>query len=895
MNVKERKSVLGVLLTAALAAVGVCGCGTETPPPPISVSLSPTSVTVQPGQTTQFTASLLNDSANRGVTWTVTCSTAPCGTVFPAATGGGVPTTYTAPVAPPAGGMMVTITATSVADNSKSASGSITVNSPVMVSVVATVGLVQVGSTSQITATVTGDPANKGVTWTLSCSAASCGAVSPTATASGVATTYTASIPQPLDSILVTITATSVSDPSVSGAITITIPGVMVTITPAAARVEAGSTAQFTATVTNDTANQGVTWTLALNGTACSPTCGTISATSSASGTPITYTAPSVPPANNILVTLTATSVSNTSAAISAGVTVPAITVSVTPVGALIPVNITQQFLATVSNDPGNQGATWTLTQSGTACSPACGAISASSSASGTPIIYTAPATVPTSPSVTLTAASAADTTKSANATITISTGTIQIAPNILSFGTKRVNSGSTPAQTVTLTNTGNSALSITNIAITGATADYSQSNTCATSIGPGSNCTFSVTFHPTATGLRSADISIADSSTDSPQQVSLTGTGTTRGPLNAVAMLSTLAQEGTAAAPLPEGPDKVGTRIVDLVDSTRYEPYLSNGSKRELVVRFWYPASLNQECQPAQYTSPKVWNYFSTLAGVPLPKVTTNSCMNAPVAEGLHAVVVFTHGFTGTFTDYTFLFEDLASRGYVVASVNHTHEATASEFPDGRFAKSVLGSHLADSWRGDDQALTFATSVRLDDLRFVVNELQRLNMQADSPFASRLDMSRVAVAGHSLGGAAAFLSVEEEPRFRAGIIIDGFVPGALIRTTRTPVLILAAGREKWSSDECRLWGNLRGPRLAVNLEGAEHETPSDAVWLLKGAIRTGEMGPDKTIAAVRNYVAAFLDANLAGRPMDPGLTTPSSKYPDIAVITQDQSVCRQP
>jgi dienelactone hydrolase len=279
----------------------------------------------------------------------------------------------------------------------------------------------------------------------------------------------------------------------------------------------------------------------------------------------------------------------------------------------------------------------------------------------------------------------------------------------------------------------------------------------------------------------------------------------------------------------------------------------------------------------------------------MPLPKVSTNSCMDAPITEGSHPVVVFTHGYTGTFTDYTFLAEDLASRGYVVASVDHTYEATAVQFPDGRLVKSVLGSHLAEStWRRDEQALSFAISVRLSDLKFMVDELERLNANAGSPFAGKLDMARIAVAGHSLGGVTALLSVEQEKRFRAGITIDGDVSDGSVRVTNTPVLILAMGHDRWSDNECRLWSDLHGPRLAVNFQGAEHVTPSDAVWLAKDAVRTGIMGPEKTIGAVRDYIAAFLDTNLRGKPSSTLLRGPSSDYPDAAVTTQKQLLCSE-
>jgi len=53
---------------------------------------------------------------------------------------------------------------------------------------------------------------------------------------------------------------------------------------------------------------------------------------------------------------------------------------------------------------------------------------------------------------------------------------------------------------------------------------------------------------------------------------------------------------------------------------------------------------------------------------------------------------VIFTHGYIGTFTDYAFLFEDLASRGYVVASIDHTYEATALELARRQSLLTPLG-----------------------------------------------------------------------------------------------------------------------------------------------------------------------------------------------------------
>src|SRR5262249_19161994 len=157
-----------------------------------------------------------------------------------------------------------------------------------------------------------------------------------------------------------------------------------------------------------------------------------------------------------------------------------------------------------------------------------------------------------------------------------------------------------------------------------------------------------------------------------------------------------------------------------------------------------------------------------------------TNSCLNAPVADGRHPVVVFSPGFTATFTDYTFLLEDLASRGYLVAAINHTYDATAVEFPDGRLEKSLFGSHLTSYTHSDAQTLAFVAAVRLADIKFVLDTLQRLAAEGDGPFTGKLDLSRIALAGHSLGGLTTILGLQSDRRFASAVILDGLVPDHL-------------------------------------------------------------------------------------------------------------------
>jgi uncharacterized repeat protein (TIGR01451 family) len=99
------------------------------------------------------------------------------------------------------------------------------------------------------------------------------------------------------------------------------------------------------------------------------------------------------------------------------------------------------------------------------------------------------------------------------------------LAPTSLTFNSQSIGTTSA-AQTVTLTNGGSAALAISGITLTGTNSgDFAETNTCPASLAVDANCTISVTFKPTATGSRTAAISIADNATGSPQTVALTGT----------------------------------------------------------------------------------------------------------------------------------------------------------------------------------------------------------------------------------------------------------------------------------------------------------------------------------------------------------------------------------
>ncbi|HEV2425824.1 MAG TPA: choice-of-anchor D domain-containing protein [Terriglobia bacterium] len=116
------------------------------------------------------------------------------------------------------------------------------------------------------------------------------------------------------------------------------------------------------------------------------------------------------------------------------------------------------------------------------------------------------------------------------NLTGTGASPAVSLSAATLNFGSQVVNTGSTTPQSVTLTNSGNASLSITAISIAATTNPspftLAKNNPCGSTIAQGGSCTIQVNFKPTSSGSQSATLSITDNAPNSPQTVTLNGSG---------------------------------------------------------------------------------------------------------------------------------------------------------------------------------------------------------------------------------------------------------------------------------------------------------------------------------------------------------------------------------
>lgn len=335
---------------------------------------------------------------------------------------------------------------------------------------------------------------------------------------------------------------------------------------------------------------------------------------------------------------------------------------------------------------------------------------------------------------------------------------------------------------------------------------------------------------------------------------------------------------------PAPTGPHSVGVTEVHLVDSGRADPWHPD-QRRELMVQVWYPATVDRGATAAPWMPPggrQAQNTYLDELGAPPGSwalAPGHSHQDAPALpeHGRFPVVLNSPGMTDTTGWSTAQAEDLASHGYAVVAINHTHEAFSVHFPDGR--ETVTEVPL-DSPQEVLRDLLLPT--RVADARFVLDRLAEIAGGPDPQqvlppaLAAHLDLSKVGMFGHSLGGSTTAQAIHDDPRIRAGVNLDGPILGSVATDgLDRPLLMLASGNYPWSEDPGWQpgWPNNTGLKVPLRVEGTEHMSFCDqqvilpqlaAAGLIPAGTTTrtvGSIDPIRSIDLQRDYLRAYFDA----------------------------------
>ncbi|NDU74714.1 lipase [Actinomadura sp. DSM 109109] len=374
-----------------------------------------------------------------------------------------------------------------------------------------------------------------------------------------------------------------------------------------------------------------------------------------------------------------------------------------------------------------------------------------------------------------------------------------------------------------------------------------------------------------------------------------------------------------TFELPRPTGPHQaIGTTELHLVDTGRADPWVPD-RKRELMVSVWYPAARSSGPK-APYLRPGVAKALSEVDALGVFKAGTVDWAGARThaAEGAPAdarrarpVVLYSPGLGVPRALGTTVAEELASRGYVVVTLDHTYETAPIEFPGGRVEPQRLPS-------SDTQARKTALATRVKDSRFVLDRLGALragrNPDAEgrtlpSGLGRSLDLSRVGMAGHSAGGIQAAEAMRTDRRVDAGIDMDGtlqYAKNDYVRVAETGLdrAFMLMGAASGGSPQTHLttpswgsfWNHSTGWKRDLNVPTASHYSYTDLQSFLPDldaeldisaedrAALIGTVDPGRMTASVRAYVTAFFDRALLGRHR-PVLDRPSPRHPDVRFI----------
>jgi pimeloyl-ACP methyl ester carboxylesterase len=356
---------------------------------------------------------------------------------------------------------------------------------------------------------------------------------------------------------------------------------------------------------------------------------------------------------------------------------------------------------------------------------------------------------------------------------------------------------------------------------------------------------------------------------------------------------------------PKPSGQYGVGLSTMKLTDNTRYDPFAPHHEFRHVMISVLYPAVSANSCSTilVDYMPPTtaaIEDQFYGQYGLPngtfeilklsLCKETARMAGRIPSFP----VVLFSPGLGNSRLLYSALAQSIASFGYVVVSIDHSYDANVVEYPDGTL---ILGANITT-----EAQIDLAVKTRAQDISFVIDQLS-LPSIVESLLPSVkgvLKTHKVAMYGHSLGGAAAADVMLNDSRIIGGANLDGSFFGAILEHDLSrPFLIFGHEGKNQSTDASwnTTWHELHGWKLELMLHGAQHATFSDLPFLVKvlGLEKVlppsvefllGPIDGARALYILSEYLIAFFEFVQKG-VSSALLQGPDKAFPEVSVVAK--------
>lgn len=200
-----------------------------------------------------------------------------------------------------------------------------------------------------------------------------------------------------------------------------------------------------------------------------------------------------------------------------------------------------------------------------------------------------------------------------------------------------------------------------------------------------------------------------------------------------------------------------VGTKTYTLTDESRKEDFTKEDDNRNITTQFWYPLDQSGQKDVA--------------------------------VEGKFPLVIFSHGAFGYRMSNYSTFQELASNGYIVCSIDHTYHAFMTKQENGEtiLANMEFMNNAMKAQNGELSVVkTYALGqewmkLRTADMAFVLETIKKMTTSSNAdPMFQSIDLENIGVFGHSLGGATSAQIGREDESVDAVIVIDGTMLGEI-------------------------------------------------------------------------------------------------------------------
>lgn len=355
---------------------------------------------------------------------------------------------------------------------------------------------------------------------------------------------------------------------------------------------------------------------------------------------------------------------------------------------------------------------------------------------------------------------------------------------------------------------------------------------------------------------------------------------------------------------PEPRGAYPVGTKWIYLPTDRDEKITNDPNDKRELLCKIWYPGEADvSSLKNEKYVDEAGRAGFATKYGLPpaalhyLDRVKTYAYPDIPVAGGSFPVLIFSHGYGSKATGYYALLTEIASQGYVIINMNHTYESLGVTFPDGRkkyfdydFQREISAGSMEvvepviaafrDGMNFEERHPIVRSAVKeyfeggiedrwADDMVYILDLLEQWN--AAGLLKGRLDLDRIGVFGHSVGGGSAGKVAIRDGRVKAAANLDGIQWGTMIDTIyHIPFLYVSAD---WPAEHEDINAHVYINKSTdyfyeTKLLTSGHPNFMDIPFMIpvRSVAGTGAIDPYRGMEIITKLVASFFDRHLKNR-----------------------------